>query len=135
MMWVSRSTSTLWASARLAARVGGKMRRDLRKLRVRQPEVVQNHRRSFRKAENHNASFMPSVLWVRALRNINLNQLVLAVATNFVPIAIDDGKNIEFAAPAHSIFARGYEWAIESIVVNLIENAITERAWLRRSGK
>jgi hypothetical protein len=46
MMWVSRSTSTLWASARLAARVGGKMRRDLRKLRVRQPEVVQNHRRS-----------------------------------------------------------------------------------------
>ena len=29
----------------LAARVGGKMRRDLRKLRVRQPELIQNHRR------------------------------------------------------------------------------------------
>ena len=29
----------------LAARVGGKMRRDLRKLRVRQPELIQNYRR------------------------------------------------------------------------------------------
>ena len=29
----------------LAARVGGKMRRNLRKLRVRQPELIENHRR------------------------------------------------------------------------------------------
>jgi hypothetical protein len=34
-------------NARLAARVSGKMRRDLRRLRFRQPEVVKNHRRSF----------------------------------------------------------------------------------------
>ncbi|WP_245412073.1 hypothetical protein [Methylocella silvestris] len=30
---------------RLATRIGGKMRRNLRKLRIRQPKLVQNHRR------------------------------------------------------------------------------------------
>ena len=44
---------------RLAARVGGKMRRNLRKLRVRQPELVQNYRRFLSEAVNHNLLITP----------------------------------------------------------------------------
>ncbi len=53
--------------ARLAACVRGKMRLDFRKLRVRQQKAIRNHRRFFSEAVNHNAQFMPSILWVWAL--------------------------------------------------------------------
>jgi len=52
---------------RLAARVGGEMRRNLRKLRVRQPELIGNHRRFLSEAVNHNSAVMPTILWVWAL--------------------------------------------------------------------
>ena len=57
---------------RLAARVGGKMRRDLRKLLVRQPELIGNHRRFLSEAVNHNAALMPTTLWVRTLGMLNV---------------------------------------------------------------
>ena len=43
------------------------MRLDLRKLRVRQPELIPIHPRSPSEAMNHNALIMPMLLWVRAL--------------------------------------------------------------------
>jgi hypothetical protein len=49
---------------RLTARVRGKMRGDLRKLRVRKPELVENHRRFLSEAVNHNWLVAPSILWV-----------------------------------------------------------------------
>jgi hypothetical protein len=52
---------------RLAARVRGKMRSDLRKLRIRKPELVKNHRRFLSEAVNHNRLMPPSTLWVYAL--------------------------------------------------------------------
>lgn len=55
---------------------------------------------------------------------IDLNRLVLAIVTDYAPIAIDNRKNIEFDTPTHSIMARGHEWAVECILTNLIENAI-----------
>jgi len=39
--------------ARLAARIGGKMRRDLLKQRVRRPELFENYRGFLSEAVNH----------------------------------------------------------------------------------
>ena len=54
-------------NTRLAARVGRKVRRNLQKLRVRQPELVENHRRFLSEAVNHTTLVMPTVLWVWTL--------------------------------------------------------------------
>jgi hypothetical protein len=40
------------------------MRSDLRKLRVRKPELVENHRRFLSEAVNHNWFIAASILWV-----------------------------------------------------------------------
>jgi len=56
---------------RLAPRVGGKMRRNLRKLRVRLPEVIENHRRFFSESResqcrahaNHFISLDPKLIF------------------------------------------------------------------------
>jgi hypothetical protein len=47
----------------LAARAVGKIRRDLRKPRVRQSELVENHRRFLSEAVNQNWLMAPSTLW------------------------------------------------------------------------
>jgi hypothetical protein len=41
---------------------------DLRKLRVRQPELIPIHHRSPSEAVNHNALIMPTLLWVWSLK-------------------------------------------------------------------
>jgi hypothetical protein len=53
--------------ARLAARICRQMWFDLRKLRVRQPELIPIHPRSLSEAVNHNPLIMPTLLWVRTL--------------------------------------------------------------------
>jgi hypothetical protein len=50
---------------RLAARVGRKMRRNPRKLRVGKSKLNAIHRRFLSEASNHNAPLMPTFLWVR----------------------------------------------------------------------
>ncbi len=52
---------------RLAAGVGAKMRRDLRKLRFGQPEMLGNHRRFLSETVNHAQAITPTILWVRTL--------------------------------------------------------------------
>jgi hypothetical protein len=52
---------------RLAPRVSGKVRRNLRKLGVCQPKTVGNHWRFLSEAVNHDAALKPTTLWVRAL--------------------------------------------------------------------
>ena len=47
-------------NARLAARIGRQMRFDLRKLRVRQPELIPIHLRSPSEALNHNTPIAPT---------------------------------------------------------------------------
>jgi hypothetical protein len=49
---------------RLAARIRGKMRRDLQKLCVCQPELIPIHQRFLSESVNHNAALMPTILWV-----------------------------------------------------------------------
>jgi len=48
---------------RLAARVGGKMRRNLRKLRVRQPGQAPIHLSFLSEAVNQTSLVMPTALW------------------------------------------------------------------------
>jgi signal transduction histidine kinase len=55
---------------------------------------------------------------------VDVRRVALAVATDYAPIAIDSGKMIEFEGPPHSVMARGFRWAIESILTNLIANAL-----------
>ena len=50
--------------SRLAPRVGGKMRRDPGELRLRQPELIENHRRFLSEPVNHNQFGTPRILWV-----------------------------------------------------------------------
>ena len=53
--------------ARFTARIHRQMWFDLRKLRVRQPELIAIHPRFLSEAVNHNALLMPTLLWVRTL--------------------------------------------------------------------
>jgi hypothetical protein len=48
---------------RLAPGVRGKMRRDLRKLHVRQPEMIPIHRSFLLESVNHNWPTRPIILW------------------------------------------------------------------------
>ena len=52
---------------RLAPRVSGEVRRNLRKLGVGQPKTVGNHGRFLSEAVNHDAWIVPSILWVWTL--------------------------------------------------------------------
>lgn len=54
--------------ARLTARVRGQMRRDLRELLVRKPELVSIHPRFLSEALNHNPLVTPTTLWVQTLK-------------------------------------------------------------------
>ena len=52
---------------RLAPRVSGEVRRNLRKLGVGQPKTVGNHWCFLSEAVNHDVALKPTTLWVRAL--------------------------------------------------------------------
>ena len=52
---------------RVAPRISGKMRRNLRKLNVRQPELLENHRPFLSEAVNHKIVVTPTILWVWTL--------------------------------------------------------------------
>ncbi len=66
---------------RLAARVRGKMRRNFRKLRVRQPKLIPIHQRFLSESVNHNAAITPTMLWAQTLR-LSGKQLLLLAAAN-----------------------------------------------------
>jgi hypothetical protein len=53
--------------ARLAAGIGWKMWRNLRKLPIRKPKMVPIHRCFLSEAVNHIALLMPTILWVATL--------------------------------------------------------------------
>jgi signal transduction histidine kinase len=57
-------------------------------------------------------------------REIDLGRTVLAITADFMPIAIDNRRNIEFEPPPARVAARIDDWAVESIVANLVENAV-----------
>jgi signal transduction histidine kinase len=55
---------------------------------------------------------------------IDLYEVALAVAADYVPIALDDERDIQFEATAHPVLALGLKWGVDSIVSNLIANAV-----------
>lgn len=55
---------------------------------------------------------------------LDLGETVLSIAADYMPAAIDNRKNIEFEAPPTPVMALANRWAVESIVTNLVENAV-----------
>ncbi|PWB82972.1 MAG: sensor histidine kinase [Methylocystaceae bacterium] len=55
---------------------------------------------------------------------VNLGETVLMVAADFMPIVVARERHIELEPPPAPVFVHGYRWAIESIVTNLVENAV-----------
>ncbi len=59
-----------------------------------------------------------------APQRIDLHDIVLSVAADYVPIAIGDDRDIQLEAPSRHVIALGLRWSVESIVANLIANAV-----------
>jgi two-component system, OmpR family, sensor kinase len=55
---------------------------------------------------------------------LDLGEIVLTIAADYMPIAIDNGRRVEFEEPTQQVFVQAERWAIESIVTNLVENAV-----------
>ena len=55
---------------------------------------------------------------------IDIAETVLSATADYMPIAFDNGRHIAFEPPPGPIMVCGYQWAVESIVTNLIENAV-----------
>jgi hypothetical protein len=82
-------------NARLAARVGRQMRLDLRKLRVRQPELIPIHRRFLSEAVNHKRLLMPTLLWVRTLVDPYSDTLVYFQKLGSGYVSLDDWGDVD----------------------------------------
>lgn len=54
---------------------------------------------------------------------LDLREAIRSTIADYMPIAFDHNRHIDFDAPDAAIIVRGYRWAIESVVTNLIENA------------
>ncbi|MEF3367309.1 HAMP domain-containing sensor histidine kinase [Methylocystis sp. 9N] len=55
---------------------------------------------------------------------LDLGETALAVTADYTPIALSNGRRISFEPPPHPVVAKGYKWAVESVVTNLLENAV-----------
>jgi signal transduction histidine kinase len=60
---------------------------------------------------------------------LDLGEIVLSATADYMPIAVDNDRRIAFEGASTPIIIRAYRWAVESVVTNLIENAVrAERA-------
>ena len=66
--------------------------------------------------EERGAAVSPPVL--------DLGDTVLSVTADYMPIALSNDRHLAFEAPPIPVFVHAYRWAIESVVMNLIENAV-----------
>ncbi len=55
---------------------------------------------------------------------LDLSETVLSVTADYMPIALSNDRRLAFERPSAPILVRAYRWAIESVVMNLIENAV-----------
>ncbi|PWB79476.1 MAG: sensor histidine kinase [Methylocystaceae bacterium] len=55
---------------------------------------------------------------------LDLVDAMVAIVADFAPVALDNGRRLELEAPSEPVFVFAYRWAIESVVTNLIENAV-----------
>jgi signal transduction histidine kinase len=54
----------------------------------------------------------------------DLGKAALAVILDYMPLAIESGRNIELDCASPPVMARANGWALESVITNLIENAV-----------
>lgn len=59
-----------------------------------------------------------------APQKIDLYDVALTVAADYVPIAIGNNREIQFEAPSRHVAALASRWSVDSIVTNLIANAV-----------
>ncbi|PWB79468.1 MAG: sensor histidine kinase [Methylocystaceae bacterium] len=55
---------------------------------------------------------------------LDLSEAVRATIADYLPIALDVGRQIVFEAPRSPVSVRLFRWALECVVTNLIENAV-----------
>jgi signal transduction histidine kinase len=54
----------------------------------------------------------------------DLGNVALSVILSYMPLTIENGRNIELEQPSAPVIVRADRWAVESILTNLIENAV-----------
>ncbi|MGJ0396489.1 MAG: sensor histidine kinase [Methylocystis sp.] len=55
---------------------------------------------------------------------VDLGETALSVILDYMPLAIQNGRNIELDRPPSPVNVRSDPWALESVITNLIENAV-----------
>jgi signal transduction histidine kinase len=55
---------------------------------------------------------------------VDLGVVALNVAADYVPIALAHGRDLKFEGPPETVLLPSSRWAIESIIGNLVENAL-----------
>jgi signal transduction histidine kinase len=58
--------------------------------------------------------------------SIDLGEAVMQAVADYSPIAVSYGRQLSYEAPPSPVSVRAYPWAIESVVMNLIGNAVRE---------
>jgi signal transduction histidine kinase len=57
-------------------------------------------------------------------KDADLGKAALSVILDYMPLAIENGRDIELDCPSSPVMARANGWALESVITNLIENAV-----------
>lgn len=57
-------------------------------------------------------------------QEVDLGKSVLAMSLDYMPLAIDNGRDIELDGPPTPVIVHANSWALESVITNLIENAV-----------
>lgn len=60
----------------------------------------------------------------KAPPELDLRSAILTTIADLMPIAYQNDRQIEFDAPDDPVLVYAYRWAVESVVTNLIENAM-----------
>ncbi|WP_400771248.1 sensor histidine kinase [Methylosinus sporium] len=55
---------------------------------------------------------------------LDLGAVVLTMVADYMPLVIENRRNIEFDPPSSTVFVRGNRRALECVVANLIDNAL-----------
>jgi signal transduction histidine kinase len=57
---------------------------------------------------------------------VDLGEVVMQAVADYSPIAVGHGRQVSYEAPPAPVTVRAYPWAVESVVMNLIGNAVRE---------
>ena len=57
-------------------------------------------------------------------KDADLGKVALSVILDYMPLAIDNGRDVELDCMSSPVMVRANDWALESVITNLIENAL-----------